>query len=377
MPEMKTIVVSAVNLRKGGTLTVLRECLAYLSGLTDKYRVVALVHDRGLCEYPGIEYYEMPWCTKSWAHRLWAEYVTMSGLSRRIAGGYAKVFLWLSLHDTTPRVKAEHRAVYCHTSFPFLKLRWRDLRMDAKIPLFSLLTRFAYRINVRRNDWLIVQQDWFRQELSKMIGFPSERMIVFPAAFSRDISVHSISTDLPVFLYPSTPDCHKNFELLCKAAEIAEQRVGKGRFRVLLTISGEENRYAGWLKKRWGSVDSIDFGGILLKPVLANRYAEASCLVFPSRVESWGLPISEFLPYSKPMMLADLQYAHETAAGAAAVAFIDVDDASALAELMIRYISGDRSAFHAVPECRHPDPCVGGWDGLFNILLNEKSTSDR
>ena len=30
---MKTIVVSAVNIRKGGTLTILRNCLEYLSGL--------------------------------------------------------------------------------------------------------------------------------------------------------------------------------------------------------------------------------------------------------------------------------------------------------------------------------------------------------
>ena len=43
---MKTIVVSAVNIRKGGTLTILRNCLEYLSGLAQSgnYRVVALVH---------------------------------------------------------------------------------------------------------------------------------------------------------------------------------------------------------------------------------------------------------------------------------------------------------------------------------------------
>ena len=44
---MKTIVVSAVNIRKGGTLTILRNCLEYLSGLAQSgnYRVVALVHN--------------------------------------------------------------------------------------------------------------------------------------------------------------------------------------------------------------------------------------------------------------------------------------------------------------------------------------------
>lgn len=47
---MKTIVVSAVNIRKGGTLTILRNCLEYLSKLaqTGNYRVVALVHKKSL-----------------------------------------------------------------------------------------------------------------------------------------------------------------------------------------------------------------------------------------------------------------------------------------------------------------------------------------
>ena len=42
----KTIVVSAVSLRKGGTLTILRDCLCYLSTLAvdGHYRIIALVH---------------------------------------------------------------------------------------------------------------------------------------------------------------------------------------------------------------------------------------------------------------------------------------------------------------------------------------------
>ena len=119
---MRTIVVSAVNIRKGGTLTILRGCLQYLSTQTNRYRIVALVHRRELCDYEGIEYIEMPNIIKGWSRRLWCEYVTMHRISKQLA----PVYLWLSLHDTTPRVCAEHRAVYCQTSFPFLKLKLND-----------------------------------------------------------------------------------------------------------------------------------------------------------------------------------------------------------------------------------------------------------
>ena len=49
----KHLVISAVNIRKGGTLTVLRDCLGYLSSCRE-YKVTALVHSRGLCDFPGI-----------------------------------------------------------------------------------------------------------------------------------------------------------------------------------------------------------------------------------------------------------------------------------------------------------------------------------
>ena len=79
---MKTIVVSAVNLRKGGTLTILRDCLQYLSSLSQEYRIVALVHKRELCDYEGIEYIEMPEVIKGWGRRIWCEYVTMYHISK-------------------------------------------------------------------------------------------------------------------------------------------------------------------------------------------------------------------------------------------------------------------------------------------------------
>lgn len=320
----KTVVVSAVNIRKGGTLTILRDCLNYLSGLTDEYRIIALVHRRNLCNYPGIEYIEMPDCIRSWGRRLWAEYVTMHGISRKIAAEDGrKVWTWLSLHDTTPRVEAEHREVYCHTSFPFMKVKWQDFRFDPKIPIFAFFTRWIYRINVHKNDCLIVQQNWFADAMASTLGYPREKIRVIPPASAGNIQEYlKAGIQIPdkksryfKFLYVSTPDCHKNFETLCKAAEMLERKAGPGKFKVILTIFGDENRYARFLYKKWGDCRSIEFRGRIGRERIFEAYCEADCFVFPSRIESWGLPISEFKavqPHGR-MILADLPYAHETA----------------------------------------------------------------
>jgi len=364
--RMRTIVVSAVNLRKGGTLSILRDCLSFLSGLAQKgeYRVVALVHKKELASYPGIEYIEMPHTIDGWHKRLWCEYVVM----RKISIQLQPVHLWLSLHDTTPRVKAERQAVYCQTSFPFLRLRMQDLWFDPKIALFALFTKFAYLYNIRSNRYVIVQAEWLRKGFSRMFRLPQTKFIVAPPKREEIVRLANQPNGDPFgFIFVSTPDCHKNFETICRASELLEK---EGRnFRVTLTISGHENRYARWLYRHWGHLSSLHFVGYLAKSDLAALYANADCLVFPSRVETWGLPITEFAAYDKPMLLADLPYAHETAAGCKQVAFFNPQGPCELQEQMGRLMDGDTSFLSDVSKVIPSNPYAKNWEALFDILL--------
>lgn len=367
--RMKTIVVSAVTLRKGGTLTILRQCLSYLSELAAQgdYRIVALVHRKDLVSYPNVEYMEMPDMIQGWGKRLWCEYVTMRSISRQLA----PVYLWLSMHDTTPNVQAERQAVYCQTSFPFLKGKWQDLFFDYKIVLFTLFTRFAYRINIHRNRYLIVQAEWLRNGFSKMFGLPKELFIVAtPERMGKGMIIKDYQQNLIyTFLFASTPDCHKNFETVCRAAALLEKELGIGKFKVILTVSGHENRYAEWLHRRWGHLRSIEFAGFMSREELYRNYASAHCLVFPSRVETWGLPISEFAAFGKPMLLADLPYAHETASGSGQTAFFDPENPESLMNQMKRLVNGDVSFLKEIPRQVLSEPATRTWKELFDLLI--------
>lgn len=369
---MRTIVVSAVNIRKGGTLTILRDCLGYLStlALEGEYRVVAIVHKRDLSDYEGIEYIEIPDSIKGWGRRLWCEYVTM----HRISKALSPVHLWLSLHDTTPRVKAKHRAVYCQTSFPFLRLKMNDWRFNYKIGLFRLFTQIAYRINIRENDYLIVQAEWLRKKFTRMFRLPHERFIVAPPhskTYPYNSTVTAENSSTFTFLYAATPDCHKNFELICQAAKLLEDEIGKGLFKVILTINGGENRYAQWLYKQWSEVESLEFHGLMDKETLFHHYAACDCLIFPSRIETWGLPISEFMPYNKPMLLADLPYAHDTAAGANLVAFFNPESKDELKKRMLQLINKDTTSLQNVPKQEIREPKAMNWSELFEQLTGD------
>ena len=365
----KTIVVSAVNLRKGGTLTILRDCLKYLSQLTENHRIVALVHKRELCNFEGIEYIEMPDIINGWGRRLWCEYVTMNKISKELS----PVYLWLSLHDTSPRVKAERQAVYCQTSFPFYKWSFRDFKMDFKIPLFAMFTKYAYKVNIRSNRYLIVQQNWLREGFSRMFGLDKDKFIVAPPQRKAvEVVPDSIQKHGYTFFYASTPDCHKNFETLCEAARLLEDEIGKEKFKVVLTLSGEENKYSRWLYEKWGDVGSIEFAGFMSKERLYGYYKAADCLVFPSKVETWGLPITEFMEASgdKPMLLSDLPYAHETSSGASKVSFFNSTDPVELKNRMKELVQDNCVALVSVPKQNVEEPKADSWKELFEILLS-------
>lgn len=371
----RTIVVSAVNIRKGGTLTILRQCLQYLSTIAgNDYRVVALVHKKELCEYPDIRYIELPNTIRSWGKRLKCEYYDMMKISQELAKEYGtKVYLWLSLHDTTPSVEAEHRAVYCQTSFPFYMWKFRDFKMDFKIPLFAMFTRFAYQVNVHKNDYLIVQAEWLRSGFSKMLGVERSKFIVAPPKKPSDIpqvSISNIKNDAVQFFFASTADCHKNFECLCEASRRLEEKIGPNKFKTILTIKGNENKYAQWLHNQYGQVSSIVFEGFMSKERLFQCYNETDCFVFPSKIETWGLPISEFMSTGKPMLLADLPYAHETSAGAEKVQFFNPSKADELMNDMLKAIEGDMSGFKRVKSNHIDDPMAADWDELFVRLLS-------
>ena len=154
-----TIVVSAVNFFEGGPMTILKECLAHLSDhLSGRYRIIALVHNTSLLSgNKNIEYIEFRNARKNWLYRLYYEYVLFYFLSRRL-----KPYLWLSLHDITPNVTAEVRAVYCHNPSPFYPFSFKLLAVSYQVALFSLFYKYLYRINIHRNKYVIVQQEWLR-----------------------------------------------------------------------------------------------------------------------------------------------------------------------------------------------------------------------
>ena len=366
-PQKRKIVISGVNLTEAGPLSILRDCLAYAaSELTSRYDVVALVHKKSLVYAPGIQVLEYPSSKRSWLRRLFYEYLGFLPLSARL-----KPFLWLSLHDMTPNVHAERRAVYCHNPAPFYPLKAKEAFLEPRFALFALLYGLLYAINIGKNRFVVVQQEWIRREFQARYRH-SNVIVAYPEVETppeRPPAKRSTAPARTVFFYPTAPRFHKNIELIGLAA----QRLcgmGARNFEVRITIDGRENRYARSMVSRFGSMPQMRFRGRQSRDDVYSLYGEADCLIFPSRLETWGLPITEFKPLGKPILVADCRYAAETVGDYGNAAFFAADDVNRLAELM-RSVIERRFRPEIRPAIVPAPPFARGWKELFEILLNE------
>lgn len=372
MNVRRNIVISAVNLIEGGGFSILEDCLKNLSDsiISTQYNIIALVNEiKRIPKLKGVQYIEFPKAKKRYVFRIYYEYFYFKKLSNRL-----KPILWFSLHDMSPRVNAEIQAVYMHNPTPFYhpkKLDWKFMPINA---VWAYLYKYVYRINIHANNYLVVQQQWLRKEFSKMFSFPENKIIVAKPLAIRNKhngTYNPSERKNVVFVFPSFPRVFKNFEVVCQAVRILEEE-GMSGFELKLTINGSENKYSHYILETYGHLKSIDFVGLQSRADMDALYSISDCLIFPSKLETWGLPISEFMDYNRPMILADLPYAHETAEGASKVMFFNPYDPRSLAKEMKNILLGDESSFESLDVITLRSPHSTTWEELFGILLDER-----
>ena len=169
-----------------------------------------------------------------------------------------------------------------------------------------------------------------------------------------------------MFLYPALRRRFTNFELI---GDAVARLVAAGRWRARLrwTIDGTENRYARWLFSTYGKLPGIEWIGRQTLAQMTDEYAAADCMIFPSRLETWGLPITEAKRAGLPMLVADLPYAHETVGNHDRVSFVDVDDPTDLAARLTQIIDGTPPFTAATAPPPEP-PFAADWTTLLRDL---------
>lgn len=359
---MKNIVISGVNIVAGGMLSVFKDCLLEATKYLDLYKITVFVHRKELfAEFDQrFEFIECPKAKTSWFWRCYYEYRWFKKYSQD-----KDIYFWLSLHDMSPLVKADFQAVYCHNSAPFYKMPYKDYFIDFKVTLFTLFYKFLYRINIYSNRYIIVQQEWMRHKFQEL--FKLDNIIV--AHPCRElILVEQVDSELAnnTFIYPTLPSVYKNIEVICEAIQCLKDI----DIKVLITIDGTENAYAKKIVAKYGHNPNLRFIGLQPRSKIFEYYSQVTGMIFPSKLETWGMPLSEFASTKKPIIAVDKEYARETLSGYERVQFFPENDyiklASILKELVI-----DKTFATEIAMVKNEEPFAKNWRELFEILLRD------
>ncbi len=363
MKQAQSIVISGVNFFEGGPLSLIKDCLRFLeaSPLSSKFRIVALISEKKYytdLNLRNVELIEFPAVRGSYLRRLYHEYFYFRKLAHELNAGF-----WLSLHDISPRLDNVPQAVYCHNPSPFYKSTLKDLRIDFSFVLFTWFYKHLYRINIHSNKWVVVQQDWLRREFAAMFRLGSDRIIVAPPQINVPYKIEPGKAPGKVkrFFYPTLSRVFKNVEVIGENAA--------ANIEVIVTLDGTENKYSKWLYARYGDIPQLRFIGRQTREKVFEYYSSVDYLIFPSKLETWGLPISEFKASGKPIIAADLPYAHETVGDYHAVVFFDPDAPVKLAELLRSCVDQTITFTHATHHVPAP-PYAKDWNHLFGYLIS-------
>lgn len=358
----KTTIVSAINIVDGGALTVLQDAMrAFDSRASKEHSVIFLVANPSVhnsIELKNLKFIYFPLSKKSWLLRFFYEYIYFYFLSLKI-----KPHTWLSLHDTTPNVKAIERYVYCHNPSIFLKMPISSALLDPKQFAFSKLYKYLYKINIKKNTAAITQQAWMADEFCKRFNI-SNIIVAVP-----DVSIKTEKTkraETPTenktfkLFYPAYPRYFKNHEIIFKTQNLVQNT------SFWLTLNGKENNYTKKLVQQY-PLKNISLLGLLEKNEVEARYNECDALIFPSLLETWGLPLTEFKEFNKPIIAADLEYAHETIGDYPKVYWFDPYSSKSLALAIQRARSSEIPDDPKPKACKHKK--IIGWSSLATHII--------
>lgn len=364
----KTIVISGINIVDGGAKSVYDDLLNTIVNdkLYKKYNLIVLVSQKKLFKQftAYFKIIEFPKSKKHWINRLYYEYFYFKRLSKQL-----HPYIWLSMHDVTPNVIADKRYVYCHNPSPFYNMKLQEAKYGWKYYIFSKFYKYLYRINIHKNTAVIVQQNWIANAFKKMYHL-NNIIVAKPSISIKEISKIDKKNKKTSFIYPSFPRPFKNFEILCEATKRLNQQKLRSKFEVIITLDGTENSYAKMLRQRYGTISNIRFIGLQSRENLYKYYSKCSCLVFMSKLETWGIPISEFKISSKPIITADLPYAHETAGNYMNIRYVNINSCLELASAMKDSIKQKKFVYSQKNMTEKTYPTADSWESLILKIFN-------
>lgn len=322
-----------VHASESGALAILDDLYKRLVNSKDKFiKYVFVVSTPYYDETENIEVLRFPWVKKSWFHRLYFNKVT----TRKIIKIYKPDKIY-SLQNEGISFYHGIQEVYLHLPFILCDYRF-SLKKDGKrLWLYqNILSRNIFK-SLRKVNKVIVQTQWMKEALINKTGIKQENIEVE----APDITVNVFgkfknkAENRRRFFYPATAFHYKNHITILKAINYAVEQ-GLLDYEVIFTVNKDENKYTKELYKYVEEYNlNVKFNGPMSREKVFELYTR-SVLLFPSFVESFGLPLLEARKCNTYVIASNCPFCREVLKDYEKARFFEALDYRALGELICK-----------------------------------------
>jgi len=202
--------------------------------------------------------------------------------------------------------RSKNVVVFMHNALYFEPALWPSFPLKTRLRL--MIESFLFHLTIHSASKFLVQTPHMKRQLSKLSVDP-ERIIVAPFANIAALN-RSLGADKS-FICISSGDSHKNIKNLILAWEILSQE--NIYPPLLLTLSKEQYpSLVGWIELKIQDRQlQIQNLGSLDHSEIAKVYKSGSALIFPSLVESLGLPLIEAREANIDIIAPELDYVRD------------------------------------------------------------------
>lgn len=336
---MKNIVVSAAALRSSGALTIYRQFIERLRKYIGDNRYFVFVDP----EMPqpaidGVEYIHID--IRGNVRRVRFDWFGFAAALKRRS---IRPDLIVSLQNTGVRYPERiPQVIYYHQSIPFYPHRWNPLKKAERTLFFySRVYPFFVKASLTPRTHVVVQIPFIKRNFIGYFGVPEDRVhVLFPEVEAVDVARiddYPFEPGLQHFLYPATGVSYKEHRTLVGALKVLrETDLGEFRkIRLHFTLAPGEATELEAEIRRAGLEQHVVFEGCVPHAQLLAMYKSACGLLFPSTIETLGLPLLEAAAFGLPVLASDLDYAHEVMGDYTGTEFIPVRDCQQWAQSIL------------------------------------------
>ncbi len=339
---MKKIVVIDTAASKTGALSVLQDFADYIRKNEHENEWYFITGAEGLIEETGnLHVIVLSDVKESRMKRLHFDHFSGAKFLSRFEPDVV-----FSLQNTMPAGKIKSRngyakkILYVHQPLGFQNAkRFSFLKKEERhYAVYQHLISNEIDGAIKASDKTIVQTEWMRDAVVKKTGVDKRKVLkILPDVEDTGVRFKGNPGGFTKFIFPSGAILYKNHQLIVDAVKLLN-RQGIVNFEVKFTL---ERKDLGWLK---GMIPpNIYFAGSMPREEVLAEY-EDSVLLFPSYIETFGVPLAEARKSGTIVLAANTPFAREVLKGYDNAYFFSRFAPRTLAVLMKRVIEGDITA---------------------------------